>query len=526
MQHVRTYCTPVNGALRQAMPPGDPAILDYDKASAGVVLSWPPIAKRLRDIIEAYEIYSPAEYPTRYEQQRGISSWRCRCQDEPSNGVADFHQHTVWTYVESYKENIQNMHPLISPERLRVMVFETVSRASNTPTGRALKRRRGSRAGSGNEALAAPPEFRIDQLPCCVESALVLMVLALGKICLHRRMCGADSAAEMRACGDVLGSDYFRRADGIFRALQDAPTLEHVWFLILGSLYYDQVGQPVESFNLLTKAGGHLRDIIQPDLERYIHIRESAAAGQQCKPGDPAMSVADNEKLVAAWTCLLLEGGILTELQLHPSNMLSGQQLPYPDGLVWHDQGFEKNVIEAFAWQMHMYVLVQEVRHNLKGEIKAPMIEACIQGFESHASSNPAFRNSSLFDRNLRATDILAARLRVTYWGAELLVYRHYIQQILTFNHANTAEGASKDGGLVALAKEAEVVNKFTLEMAKRGIHALVQSTSAFHDLPNERFVITNMYSIAHAQWGNLLILDSAQRDPSQSQTPALSFLT
>ncbi|KIH93327.1 hypothetical protein SPBR_04483 [Sporothrix brasiliensis 5110] len=150
------------------------------------------------------------------------------------------------------------------------------------------------------------------------------------------------------------------------------------------------------------------------------------------------------------------------------------------------------------------------------------MIEACIQGFESHAASNPAFRNSSLFDRYLRATDVLAAHLRVTYWGAELLVYRRYIQQILAFNHTKTVGGASEDEGLVALAKEADVVNKFTLEMARRGLHALVQSTSAFHDLPDERFVVTNMYSTAHAQWGGLLILDSAQRDP----TPALSFVT
>ncbi|KIH93328.1 hypothetical protein SPBR_04329 [Sporothrix brasiliensis 5110] len=355
------------------MPLGDPAIPDHYEASAGVVLSWPPIVERLRGILEAHGIQSPLEYPTRYEQQRGVSSWHCCCEDITnaplSNGVADVHQHTVWEYVESYKENIQNMHPLISPERLRVMVtlvFETVSRASTTPTGRALTRSRGSRAGSGDEALAAPPESRFGQLPCCVESALVLMVLALGKLCLHRRVCGAE-AAEMRVCGDVLGSEYFRTAYGIFCALQDAPTLEHAWFLILGSLYYDQVGQPVESFNLLTKAGGHLRDIIQPDLERYIHIRVSAGAGQPWKPGDPAMSVADNEKLVAAWTCLLLERGILTELQLHPSRMLSGQQLPYPDGLVWHNQGFAKNVIEAFAWQMHMYVLVQDVRHDLKG---------------------------------------------------------------------------------------------------------------------------------------------------------------
>lgn len=43
----------------------------------------------------------------------------------------------------------------------------------------------------------------------------------------------------------------------------------------------------------------------------------------------------------------------------------------------------------------------------------------------------------------------------------------------------------------------------------------MIQSTRSFHGLKDERFIITNVFGTAHAQWGNLLVLAAAWKDPT-----------
>ncbi|CAK7237290.1 serine threonine protein kinase CMGC group [Sporothrix bragantina] len=490
------------------VPPPQQVIIDRYKASASIAQSWPPISERMEAARQL------PQHSTQHNQQCGISYYPTTEASIEPRGAVDIHPVTVQRYVNSYMENIQNLHPLIIPRKLDIMVMDfrnSVSQGSNSLVDRAgssvdthhkpsshatkkvFKRKRGSGVGSGDGVCEPSETTRFDQLPYCTESALVLMVLALGKICLHRRGSSTD-ATKTHGAGDILGADYFRAAYDMFRGLQEEPPrLEHVWVLILGSLYHDQVGQPLESFKLVYQAGSHLRHILQPDLMRYKHMREAADMELECKARCPATRVSDNEKLVAAWTCLLIEGNILTELQLRPSNLLCEEQLPYPDGLVWHDQGFQQNVIEAFAWQMHMYVLANDIRRDPTGETEHAVVKTSIDALRSHTSPNPAFKDNVLFNRDLPATNILAAHQRFVYWSAELLVYRRYIQIILEFNH----EKKQREKG-AGIASTAKVVTLFDLEMAQCGVHALLQCISAFHDLPDQKFVTTNMYGTAH----------------------------
>lgn len=45
------------------------------------------------------------------------------------------------------------------------------------------------------------------------------------------------------------------------------------------------------------------------------------------------------------------------------------------------------------------------------------------------------------------------------------------------------------------------------INRAQKGIWALIQCSGSFHGLKDERFVITNVFGTAHAQWGNSLVL-------------------
>ncbi|KAH7132792.1 hypothetical protein EDB81DRAFT_950220 [Dactylonectria macrodidyma] len=47
------------------------------------------------------------------------------------------------------------------------------------------------------------------------------------------------------------------------------------------------------------------------------------------------------------------------------------------------------------------------------------------------------------------------------------------------------------------------------VELAKKGLRALIESTRAFHGLGTERPIITNIFGTAHAQWGNMLVLSA-----------------
>ncbi|GKU11591.1 unnamed protein product, partial [Fusarium langsethiae] len=57
-------------------------------------------------------------------------------------------------------------------------------------------------------------------------------------------------------------------------------------------------------------------------------------------------------------------------------------------------------------------------------------------------------------------------------------------------------------------------IDPIVVELAKKGIKALIESTRAFHGLGDKRPIITNIFGTAHAQWGNLLILSAAFCDP------------
>ncbi|OAA60737.1 hypothetical protein ISF_05776 [Cordyceps fumosorosea ARSEF 2679] len=67
-------------------------------------------------------------------------------------------------------------------------------------------------------------------------------------------------------------------------------------------------------------------------------------------------------------------------------------------------------------------------------------------------------------------------------------------------------------------AKNVQDLDPHILELAEKAIKALVESTRAFHGLGDKRPVITSVFGTAHAQWGNLLVLSAAFKDPIMGQ--------
>lgn len=240
------------------VPPGEPAIPINHTTLAGLLLEWPSVRELTKHHIEREGIRYISEYPISQEQNRGVLIVYGRGEDshpsrhvrEPTDhgnldmaddssdmaspspaadwgqlgglsppdqveykggvlafdGNPDFSESKVWAYVESFKENILNMHPIIQPKLLDYWVRHfldnlpashprsakpqtskptfAVGGGSQTPEAAGSKRKR-SPGPDGSEPPTPAPQ-RAGRPDRSIHSALVLTVLALGKVCLHR----------------------------------------------------------------------------------------------------------------------------------------------------------------------------------------------------------------------------------------------------------------------------------------------------------------------------------------------------
>ena len=257
----------------------------------------------------------------------------------------DFTESIVWKYVRSYEENIQNMHPLIMPKELHAMVrvfLDSIQHAPRQKSGSAApvakfvlnrpetaevgtKRKRSPPPESSDTPSSSPktkPTFQRS-----INNALVLLILALGKICLYKdripdivpasdvshgspmarngypaspvqssspsyssHSAGLPSPKEgsaerpslsrrasfqgtgtgvkpihVKRNMDVIpGLDYFAYATDILGGQLAGTSLRHIWAHLLAGLYHGQLGRVLESYAYIKEAGHALQMKLRP----------------------------------------------------------------------------------------------------------------------------------------------------------------------------------------------------------------------------------------------------------------------
>lgn len=246
------------------VPPGEPAIPINHTTLAGLLLDWPSIKDLAKPHLDSQGVRYISEYPIGIEQNRGLLKVYGRGEDSarharearefreavdhgvvdmsddlsdvasPSpaadwgqlgglspgdqveyrggvlgfDGNPDFTEAKVWSYVESFKTNILNMHPIIQPKVLDdwVQAFLDDLPVSNSRSLKPFVARSGFAVGGGsqysNEATGSkrkrspgPDNPSGTPVSCTaragkpnrsIHSALILTILALGKVCLFR----------------------------------------------------------------------------------------------------------------------------------------------------------------------------------------------------------------------------------------------------------------------------------------------------------------------------------------------------
>ncbi|KAH7326067.1 hypothetical protein B0I35DRAFT_125234 [Stachybotrys elegans] len=636
------------------VPPGEPAIPAHHTTTAGLLLEWPAIKELTIHHLNQAGVRYISEYPISQEQRRGLLIVYGRGEDSyparqlapapdhgsveiaddssdaaspspapdygqiglsPSDqmeykggvlgvdGNPDFTESKVWTYVQSFKDNMLNMHPIFQPREIDGWVQQFLDRlpviqprfhkpqtsapgfavsgnqqGASDQTG--FKRKR-SPFGDG-EPL--PPPLKAGKPDRSINSALVLLILALGRICLHAE-CVPDvvhpseylppqgspqvrngappspvmgsppghqppssspqeqerSAHSRRS--SLQGSGSFRSGYSLKKNYEVIPGLEYfamatdilgnyhgsynhikdVWANILASLYHGQLARPMESFAFIFRASHKLEVILRPSLHKMMKVKENHSLIYEHRQNQLALSF---------WTCLQLESDLIAELHLPSSGLLSYEDgMPPPNMSLL--KGFSKSVLDSYPGQLYLRTHLNSIHRmfyapddasDLTGLDKfrnVDLVSDAVSGMQWVALSF-AFKED-----DPPATDILAARLRAKYWGAQVITYRPFIRQILAFSHkirnsprSPTLHSRSEfKQGIIApvINPNAKVVSDIdpgVVELAKKGLKALVESTRAFHGLDCTRPIITNVFGTAHAQWGNLLVLSAAFRDP------------
>ncbi|KAF9775123.1 hypothetical protein IL306_006801 [Fusarium sp. DS 682] len=262
---------------------------------------------------------------------------------------------------------------------------------------------------------------------------------------------------------------------------------------------------------------------MRPSLDKMRRIKRNREFIQETKY---------NQLALAFWTCLQLESDLIAEMQLPPSGLLSYEDdMPHPNMSLL--EGFSQRILDSYPGQLYLRTHLNSI-HRMFYAPEDPakpgkdkfrnvgVVSDAVSGMHWVAPSF-AFRED-----DPPADDILAARLRAKYWGAQVITYRPFIRQILQFSHSIKNHASSPNFPSVSSEFRQDVtapaihpkarthgdIDAKVVELAKKGIKALIESTRAFHGLGDKRPIITNVFGTAHAQWGNLLILSAAFRDP------------
>ncbi|EXK79699.1 hypothetical protein FOQG_15724 [Fusarium oxysporum f. sp. raphani 54005] len=521
----------------------------------------------------------------------------------------DFSEPKVWAYVASFKENILNMHPIIQPKLLDYWVRHfldnlpasqprsekpqiskhTFAVGGGSQTEEVVGSKRKRSPGPDGSEPPPPAPSRTGRPDRSIHTALVLTVLALGKVCLHRdnvpdavhpteplpprspairngaippspnqgfppaysshyyssglpspkeqdrkmhrRRSSIHSAGAFRSdsspkknCEVIPGLEYFAYATDILGNHTGAyNNMKDVYANIFAGLYHGQLGRPMESFAFIHTASHKLQVILRPSLDKMRRIKRNSELIQDTKY---------NQLALTFWTCLQLESDLIAEMQLPPSGLLSYEDdMPHPNMSLL--EGFDQRILDSYPGQLYLRTHLNRI-HRMFYAPEDPA-KPCKDKFRnvdlvSDAVSGMCWVASSFAFRedDPPADDILAARLRAKYWGAQVITYRPFIRQILQFSHSTKNHASCPNFPSVSSEFRQDVtapvihpkarthgdIDPQVVELAKKGIKALIESTRAFHGLGDKRPIITNVFGTAHAQWGNLLILSAAFRDP------------
>lgn len=192
--------------------------------------------------------------------------------------------------------------------------------------------------------------------------------------------------------------------------------------------------------------------------------------------------------------------------------------MPYPDSAGWlgrwqpgSDDFHAKGIIESYYAQLYLRKHLNQIHGSLYSDDahvdlrdtlrKLQHAQLCVESME-WVSDTYKFSED-----DPPAADILSARLRAKYWGAQAITYRPCIKLILDRSFDLRCTEARTTGRMAltyeelspAIIGKVESLGPEVWNYARKGVRALIESTQPFHGLGDRRPIITNVFGTAHA---------------------------
>ncbi|KAF2819543.1 C6 zinc finger domain-containing protein [Ophiobolus disseminans] len=387
----------------------------------------------------------------------------------------------------SYMEHMHSLHPFLNPSKLQRMIREFKEQYS--PDGRAanaaspaahqlnpsLKRKRST------SAFGEPysPRGAIER---SLRNAIVLLVLALGKVCSYKEQLPSpqsdkgphsnggtwgsfssfphssfhsDVSDENRPRNiDMLpGMAYFSYATDIIGNQQGGHTVGHAQAMILAALYIGQFARVLESWSWIHSACRVTMVLIKQDYNK-LH-REFHVSGEAKRVLSPKERYRLELVMLVYWTCVQLESDIVAEMSTLPTSSVTMHQnhIMYPAGVYDHFPVDGKELaasiperkrpeddkdIMIYSSQIWMRVILNEAHNALYGASgNKSFDQSNIRAVADHATSHKDILESwrrvlpqflAWKDGDPPATDLNIARLRAKYYGGLYMMLRPYLR--------------------------------------------------------------------------------------------------
>ncbi|KAM0714587.1 hypothetical protein Q7P37_009883 [Cladosporium fusiforme] len=435
-------------------------------------------------------------------------------------------------HFASFMERIYIMHPFVDATDLRKWFDEFLARYGPTP-----QRSRSDGVGDGSDlGWTCQPRGELFRVPCerSPEDAVVFLVLALGRICEHTGPLPAialGSKSDEVDVSAIPGLLYYLRAVHIMKSEPRCDSLMHAQIFLLAGLYASQLARVRECMGWLARAGKILRELIDRhklynDNPRAVHNDPE----QQLEKSTNLIADKPRKLIVlASWSCLQLESGILAELRLPSSGIWELEdRLPMPQNFHRGDagdysqrahsrgDGYLDEILVIYSAQAFLQKQVNKIHGELYGCASLPhsLVKVC-EMLRGHERILDEWRQSLPTALKWDEEDLPSSK---PCW---LDCERNYALHIMPY----VEDGHSvKDAALDARGDPREASEVHILEAirsmgdeevragCRRCIEAAMQSTVAFDGVVG-RLIVTNIHGTAHAQFGNVLVLCTAYFD-------------
>ncbi|OSS44328.1 hypothetical protein B5807_11072 [Epicoccum nigrum] len=476
------------------------------------------------------------------------------------DGRPDFREKVLWELYDSYIENIHKLHPFMNASKLRRMIKEfseqyspdVNSKYTGSPAANTLAHHQGIKRKRSSSAYGEPYSAK-GAIERSLRNALVLLVLALGKVCayhdplpspqsdkMHHTNGGwgvhangsfnSDTSDDNRPRNvDILpGMGYFAYATDILGNQQGGNTVAHAQAMILAALYLSQFARVLESWSWINNACRVVLVLIKADYQKLD--RNWCLDNKASLP--PKERYRLNLVMCVYWTCLQLESDILAEMSTLPPSRISDFQseIAYPDGVyesvpiesgtsvedkLFADPKTQEGSMLMYSSQIWLRVILNEAHNMLYGRNAR-------RSFDTHNIKEVAHRATAHVriledwrrvlppalawnDDDPPATDINVARLRAKYYGSIYVILRPYLRIANHFidfpptgaaraSHHNSPapnHGSSSDRN-VHLLVDLSDDQRSIIGVAVKCINAAIQSTIAFDRVgaaPDSKYV-------------------------------------